>query len=180
MELAEGRGAGGLLCGVVEDDAQRHGADGLAVHADLDFVGAGFLEFQSLEVEDDIAGDEDIFLRQPDFHDGLKRADDGLTIFIDEGDAEFVLSFVAGFEAQAKSEGAGRVDDGDLPGEDLVERADDAEFAVIIDGCVAEGCYLDIHSSAVARSWQKANGEDGWFSLSWGVAGGELGGYFSV
>jgi hypothetical protein len=143
-------------------------------------VGAGFLEFQSLEVEDDIAGDEDIFLRQPDFHDGLERADDGLTIFIDEGDAEFVLSFVAGFEAQAKSEGAGRVDDGDLPGEDLVEGADDAEFAVIIDGCVAEGCYLDIHSSVVARSWQKANGEEGGFRFLGVWRSGQSGGYFSV
>ena len=70
------------------------------------------------------------------------------------------------------------MDDGDLPGEDLVEGADDAEFAVIIDGCVAEGCYLDIHSSVVARSWQKANGEAGWFWLSWSVAGGGIWGLF--
>ena len=57
---------------------------------------------------------------------------DRLAVLVDEGDLDDVLALVPGAEEQPQGDGAVGMDGGVLPGADGVERAQDAELALVV------------------------------------------------
>ena len=129
-----------------EADEEGDAAAGLAIKADIDGVEAGFLEFEALEMDDEVAGDEMDVFRQRD-GDGhvLEAVGDGEAVGVDEIDAEAARAFIAGGEGHAEGDGALGMDGGHLRGVDGIERAEQAELHIVVGGRITEHGDLHVH-----------------------------------
>ena len=121
--------------------------DELAVEGNVYGVYAVLLELQTLEVHDEVAGEERYAFGQSNLevaNDGHALLVEGLAVFVCDGDTKLVVAAILALEAQAKSQSASGVDDGELAGEESIEGALDAELALIIGGVVAKDSNLNI------------------------------------
>jgi len=140
-------GESGLLT-LHHDEAEGSGSHELTVEGDVDGVGADFLEAQTLEVHDEVAGKEGSAFGQSHLevtHDGHALLVERSAIFIDNGNAELVVAGVLGGEAEAESQSAGGVNHGELAGEERIESALHAKLTLIIGSVVAKYSNLNVH-----------------------------------
>ena len=130
------------------NEAEGRTGDELAVKSDVNGVVTGLLELETLEVHDEVAGEEGNALGKSNLqvaNDGHALGVESYTVLVGDGDAELVVTAVLALEAEAQSKSAGGVDDGELAGEESIESALHAELALIIGGVVAKNSNLNIH-----------------------------------
>lgn len=129
----------GLLSNL--NEAEGGLGDELAIEGKVNGVGAGLLELETLEVHDEVAGEEGSALGKSSLevaNDGHALGVESNTVLVNDGDAELVVTDVLGDEAQAESQSAGGVNNGELAGKQSVESTLNAELALIIGGIVAK------------------------------------------
>lgn len=132
-------------------DQQRNAGLNLIVEQNVHRVKPRLVEFQLLDVQNEIARGEMHFIRQGDFHRDVNALHDRLAVRIDEVDFQLALALVAGRERQAQRDGALRMDGGHLAGINRVERAQQIELAVVIGGGVAQDSNLNVHAQIKTR-----------------------------
>ena len=81
--------------------------------------------------------------------DGHALLVEGGAIFINDGDTELVVTAILVLEAEAQSQGASGVDNGELAGIESIEGALDAELTLIVGGVVAKNSSLDVHDMCI-------------------------------
>ena len=141
------RGESGLFA-LHHDEAEGSGGNELTVESDVDGIGADLLEAEALEVHDEVAGKEGSAFGKSNLQvadDGHAFLVEGGAVLVNDGDAELVVTGVLGGEAEAESQSAGGVNDGELTGEESIEGALYAELTLIIRRLVAKDSNLDIH-----------------------------------
>lgn len=142
-----------------ENQADRRAGDYLAVEGNVDAVITALVELETLEVHDEVAGQEGCTFGQSDGEvtdDGHVLLVQGSAVLIDDRDAKLVVTGVLGGKAKAEGQGAGGVHDGELAGEKSIKGALNAELALIIGGVVAKYCYLNIHCSMYVKCCKSA------------------------
>ena len=129
-------------------DAQGDAGGDFAVNRNVDRVITSLFKTKTLEIHDEVAGEEGSSFRKSD----MKVADDGhafrvesLAIFVNNADSELVIAFVFRSEANADSERAGRVYNRELAGKQGVKCTLHAEFALVVGSEVTKSRYLEIH-----------------------------------
>jgi hypothetical protein len=117
-----------------EDDLEGDAGDHRVVQQQVDRVLARFVERDLLEVEDEVAGEEEHVRRQFDGEVGLDLREHVFAVFIDEAQAKDGVAFVLVAKDESQRDRTVRMDGGELGGVDGVEGAEDAEFAAVIRG----------------------------------------------
>lgn len=129
-------------------DAQRDTRNDFTVNRDVNRVVAGLFKAETLEVHDQVTGEEGSAFGKAYVevaNDGHAFRVKGFAIFVNDADAELVVAFVFGGEANADSESAGRMNNRELASEQSVKCTLYAELALVIGGEVAKSRYLKIH-----------------------------------
>ena len=132
------------------------------IDGDVDGVLAGLIEFELLDVDDEVA-DEEIGVARNDHIQGhIDAWHDEAAVFVDEVHFHFVGSFLDAVKGNAERDGTLRMDRGQLTCENGVKSAEKIQFPVVIGGRVAQNRNLDGHTAARsyerADLWQEANG----------------------
>jgi len=131
------------------DKAYRRAGNELAIEGDVYGVHAVFLELQTLEVHDEVAGEEGYAFGKGYLevtNDGHALLVQSYAVFVCDGDAQLVIAAVLSLEAEAQSKGASGVNDRELAGEESIESALHAELTLIVGSVVAKDSNLNIHS----------------------------------
>jgi len=133
------------LDGGADFNQQRDAGLGAAIEVDVQGKHAGFAEFQLLDVNDEILGDEVGVVGKGDGDGEVHGRHDGAAIGIDEIQGDLVVALIAGGEGEAEGDGALGMNGGQLLRVNGVERPEEVEFLVVVRGGVAQDGYLDIH-----------------------------------
>ncbi len=133
-----------MLVFVHFDDSKWEALDELVVDENINRVNSGAWEGETLEANDEVAGHEGDIVRHLDRHGTFNGHlfVDGLAIFINNRDLEFMIAVVLGSEAKAHGERALRVHDRGGFGGEGVESTGDDHLALIFGGEIAKSCYL--------------------------------------
>ena len=126
--------------------------NGKSYQVGVDGVGANLLETQTLEVHDEVAGKEGSALGKSHLQvadDGHALLVEGSAVFVNDRDAELVVTGILGGEAETQGKSASGVNHGELAGEESIEGTLHAELTLIIGGVVAKDSNLDIHGMNV-------------------------------
>ena len=130
------------------NEAEGRTGDELAVKSDVNGVVTGLLELETLEVHDEVAGEEGNALGKSHLevaNDGHALRIKSNTILVNDGDTQLVVTLVFGHHANAQSQGAYGVNYGELAGKESIEGTLHAELALIVGGVVAKNGNLNIH-----------------------------------
>lgn len=114
-------------------------------------------EGELLEIEDEVACGEEKIVRELDLEGGVHRWDDGPAILVYKENADGVHAFLLLAEEDAQCDGTLRMDGRKRAGDDGIEGAEQAEFAIVIDGGIAEGGDLDFHEYTVREAYGICN-----------------------
>lgn len=117
-----------------------------AIDGKIEGVMAGFLEFELLDIDDEIARKKVSIWREADIGGQLNAGHDRATILVDEIHSNAVRAFFDTTEDESKGDRALRMDGGQLMGDNRVESAEEIEFARIIRGGITEHGDLNVHS----------------------------------
>jgi hypothetical protein len=134
---------------VAQDDLEGNAGEHGVVVKEVDAVLAGFVEDDLLEVEDEVAGEEEHVGREFNGEVGFDLGEHVFAVFINEAEAEDGVAFVFVAEDESEGDGAVGVDGGELGGVDGVKGAKDAKFAAVIGRGIAEDGDLDFHGRRV-------------------------------
>lgn len=123
-----------------------------AIAADVYGVDAGMLETQTLQIEDQVAGQERNIWWQSDVEFWLDRhvvRVESVAILVDDVDGKLVTTGVFRSEAKAQSQGAMRMHDGKSASGQSVKHARNHQFALVVGSEVSEGSNLNVHDMLV-------------------------------
>ena len=122
------------------DDTKGKALDEFSVDEDVYRVNSGAGELKSLESYDKVAADKGDVVGNLNGHGAFDGhlVVDGISVFVDDGDGEFMVAGVFGGEAEAHGERALGVHDGRGLGGEGVEGSGDDHFPLIFSGEVAE------------------------------------------
>jgi hypothetical protein len=145
----------GILLGRLGGEADDEGDTTLvtSIDRDMDAVVSGFGQFQVLDIDDEVPGQNAGIAIEVDFGGYIDIGHDRLAVFIYEVDADGMLAFLDTVEDDSECDGAMGVNSGEFGGYDGVEGAEEVEFAAVICGGIAEGGYLDIHGFGLTGWW---------------------------
>lgn len=118
---------------------------GFIVQAHVHGIKAEFLKLEPLDVDDEVAGDEMGVFGHFDGDRNIDRRHDVLAVGVDEIQFKPPAAFVAGDEGDAKGHRALRMDDGQLCGENGIERAEEVQLSMVVGRSITEDSHLDIH-----------------------------------
>ena len=130
------------------NEAEGRTGDELAVKRDVYGVVTGLLELKTLEVHDEVASEEGNALGKSHLevaNDGHALRIQSNTILVNDGDTQLVVTLVLRHHANAQSQGAYGVNNGELAGKESIEGTLHAELALIVGGVVAKNGNLNIH-----------------------------------
>ena len=127
-------------------DQQRDVRLHLAVIDHIHRIHAGRVELQLLDGQDEIAGTEMEIAGQRDFDGKLDGRHDGTTVGIHEVELQLVTAFVGAGKRDAQGHRALRMDGGQFPGVDRVERAEQAELFVVVGCGITQHRHLNVHA----------------------------------
>lgn len=146
-----------LALGIHVHDADRQALQHFAIAADVNGIDASIGETQTLEVENEVAGQEGNIRWQGDVEFRLDRHVVGVersAVFIDDVDGEFVAAAVFGSKAEAQSKGAMGMHDGHGASGKGIEYASYHQFALVVGSEVTEGSNLNVHRIELGRILQ--------------------------
>ncbi len=130
-------------------DAQRDTRHHFAIAANIHGINAGMGEAQTLEIENQVAGQERDIVRQCDVKfrfDGHVVRIKSVTVLVDDGDGKLVATRILWSEAEAECQGAVGVNHRHGAGGKGVEYARHHQFTLVVGSEVAEGGNLNVHS----------------------------------
>jgi hypothetical protein len=122
-----------------------------AIDGDIDGVLARFLEFELLDINDEISDEKVGFGGNGHTYGHVDTRHDETAIFIDKVHLNFMVSLLDPVEGHAKSDRTLRVNSGQLAGDDGVEGAEEIQLSVVIGGCVAQNRNLNCHILELLR-----------------------------
>lgn len=147
-------GRSGRLGGL--DELQGQSAERAPVDPDADLVLSRLGEREPLEVQDEIAGQEERFRRKRRNLEidvrTLLDGDEMAAIWIDEEDLQLVRPAVLLPQQKPERNGALGMDRGVLLGPDGVEGAEDAKLALIVGGEIAKRSQDEFHDDGRRQS----------------------------
>lgn len=129
-----------------EPDLKRDAGFVTAINREVEGVMASFLEFELLDIDDEIAREKIAIGRKPDIGGQFDAGHDGTAVFIDEIHPNAVRAFFDATEDESKGDRALRMNGWQLMCDDGVEGAEQIELAGIIRGGITEHSDLNVHS----------------------------------
>jgi len=126
-------------------DEQRDAGVGAAIKEDVEGKHAGLVEFQLLDVDDEIAGEKVRVVGKGDGDGEVHGGHDGAAVGVDEIQGDLVVALVAGGEGKAQGHGALGMNGGQLLRVDGIEGTEEVELLIVVRGGVAQDGYLNIH-----------------------------------
>lgn len=118
------------------NDAERNAGSQFSVNGEVNGVVAGLFKAQTLEVHDQVAGEEGCAFRESRYRevdlDGHAFLVQSVTVSVNDAQAKFVGAFVFRSKADAQGYGADRMYDRELTRYQRIKTALDAKLALII------------------------------------------------